>query len=100
MTLICWLCLDKRTEGPVVTVQSRKHLYLLYLLPFHHRYNPIRLGVRTPHPPFFPFIFSPTLSFKPTKRPGPDHKAANNQTVGYETSYDRDKRAKESGRCY
>lgn len=58
MTLICWLCLDKRTEGPVVTVQSRKHLYLLYLLPFHHHYNPIRLGVRTPHPRFSPFIFS------------------------------------------
>lgn len=62
MTLICWLRLDKRTEGPVVAVRRRKHLYLLYLLLFYHHYNPIRLGVGTSHPPVFPFILY-SLSF-------------------------------------
>lgn len=57
MTLICLLRLDKSTEGPVVTVQSRKHLYLLYLLPLYHHYNPIRLGVRTLHCPFSLLFF-------------------------------------------
>lgn len=75
MTLICWLRLDKRTEGPVVTVQRRKHLYLLYLLLFYHHYNPIRLGVGTSHPPpRFPFHFYiryRSLSFKTTKTSRP-----------------------------
>lgn len=57
MTLICLLSLDKSTEGPVVTVQRRKHLYWWHLLPLYHHYNPISLGVRTLRCPFSLLFF-------------------------------------------